>query len=63
MELDCPTKNLNLKWQKRRGSMKKSLGGMKKKVIKHLKEDTKESKKQIKDDKGLQSFMSKKGKC
>ncbi len=37
---------------------------MKKKVIKHLKEDTKEFKEQIADDAKLKKkLMSKKGKC
>ena len=37
---------------------------MKKKVVKHLKEDTKEFKEQIKDDAKLKkSLMSKKTKC
>lgn len=44
--------------------MKKALKGMKKKVLKHLKEDTKDFKEQIKDDAKLKkSLMSKKGKC
>jgi hypothetical protein len=44
--------------------MKKAMGGMKKKVIKHLKEDTKEFKEQIADDAKLKKkLMSKKGKC
>lgn len=41
--------------------MKKSMNGMKKKVIKHLKEDTKEFKEQIADDAKLKKkLMSKK---
>lgn len=37
---------------------------MKKKVMKHLKEDTKEFKEQIADDKKIKkSLMKKKGKC
>lgn len=42
--------------------MKKS--GMKQKILKHLKEDTKEFKEQIKDDSKLKKkLMSKKSKC
>ena len=44
--------------------MKKAMQGMKKKVMKHLKEDTKEFKEQIADDSKLKkSLMKKKGKC
>jgi hypothetical protein len=42
--------------------MKKAMNGMKKKVMKHLKEDVKESKESIKDDMKLGKKM-KKGKC
>lgn len=42
--------------------MKKGFG-MKKKVLKHLKEDTKEFKEQIKDDVKLKKSLMKKGKC
>lgn len=42
--------------------MKKGMG-LKKKVIKHLKEDTKEFKEQIKDDAKLKKSLMKKGKC
>lgn len=43
--------------------MKKSIQGMKKKVLKHIKEDTKEFKEQLADDKKLKkSLMSSKGK-
>lgn len=44
--------------------MKKAMNGMKKKIVKHLKKDTKEFKEQIKEDVKLKkNLMSKKGKC
>lgn len=43
--------------------MKKPINGIKKKIIKHLKEDTKEFKEQIADDAKLKkNLMSKKSK-
>ncbi len=42
--------------------MKKCIIPMKKKVLKHLKEDTKEFKEQISDDKKLKKTLMKKGK-
>lgn len=43
--------------------MKKSMGGMKKKILKHLKEDSKDFKKQLSDDVKLKKSIMKKGKC
>ena len=38
----------------------KSSGKIKKKVLSHIKDDTKEYKKQMKDDRGLVSYLKKK---
>lgn len=43
-----------------RSTLKKSKNGLKKKVLKHLAEDTKEFKEQIADDKKLKKQLKKK---